>query len=188
MMNEINDGKDVLLVGGGAGGLVALAYSATRFLRRWNRDVAENTKDRAEGNLYEQLSTQVAEYRKVADDAFKERNALVGRVATLEAQVAMLAPLQELNDRLKGKLDQRDEQHEHLVHTYTEERRQYLELLRNKDVELSKRDESIRELTKAVNELQIRLVNDESKIAAFNCPLAAHNAAITPPGSHDPAE
>lgn len=139
--------------------------------REDKKDVVGDAKTSAEAALYNHLSQQVEQYRKIADQAFRERNDLVQRVAALEAKAEDLADAKAVIEKLKARLDRKDDEIQLLLTQSAEERRQFLEILRNKESEISKRDERILSLETRQRELEIRLARDEAATLQHTCPL-----------------
>ena len=170
-MNDTLISNGVAVMGGSAAAFLYAAYLVQRFVRRYNRDIAENMKDRAEGDLYRQLAEQVKEYRQIADTAFKERNDLLVRVVKLEGLVAGHGEVAALVSKLKTRLDEKDETIQKLLAQSSEERRKFLDILTAKDSEIAKRDERIVSLETRQRELEIRLAKDEVALGFHSCPL-----------------
>lgn len=134
-------------------------------------DVVTDAKSDAETVLYNHLSDQINQYRKVADEAFKDRTNLIMRVAALEAKTEDLAEQKALVEKLKIRLDKKDEEIQLLLSQAADERKQFLAILQSKENEIAKRDERILILEQRTQELEIRLMKGESTINAFTCPM-----------------
>lgn len=144
--------------------------------RESSSDRVHNAKASAESVLYNHLSQQVTEYRNIADQAFRERNELISRVAALEAVQLDFAETKELVEKLKLRLDDKDEQIKTLLSQGADERRQFLSILQTKEAEIAKRDERISTLESRQLELEIRLAKDEASMGVpVGCPF--HGAA-----------
>lgn len=105
-----------------------------------NTNVLETAISEVGSTLYTQLSKQVEEYRLAADSASKERNELVLRVAHLEAQIFSLESLRETNERLRSKLDVKDEEMKGLLAQGLDERKQFMDMLLLKNRDSLRRD------------------------------------------------
>lgn len=152
----------------------------------------DDAKNNAETVLYTHLSEQVSQYRTLADQAFRERNDLIGRVAALESKSAALDDANSLIDRLKHKLDQKDietqkrldkkdEEIQRLIAQAADERSQFLSILQSKEREISRRDERICVLENGLKELELRLVRGEQVITQFTCPMEGGHRKYDPP-------
>jgi len=151
--------------------------------REAKTDKVTDAKTDAETILYEHLSDQVTQYRKIADQAFRERNDLISRVAALEAKAEDLAEQKILVEKLKDRLDKKDEEIQLLLRQGAEERRQFLDILQSKETEIAKRDERILTLEQRTQELEIRLLKGENVINAFTCPMeGGHRRTDVPLG------
>lgn len=141
--------------------------------REDKKDVVVDAKSSAESVLYNHLSDQVSQYRKIADQAFRERNDLIQRVAALEAKAEDLVDAKAVIEQLKIRLDKKDDEIQLLLAQSADERKQFLEILCNKESEISKRDERILSLENRQKELEIRLARDEVANVQHVCPLHA---------------
>jgi hypothetical protein len=175
--------------------IVALIISLGKPLRDYIRgekksdkvDKVETARSDAETILYEHLSEQVSQYRTIADQAFRERNALIGRVAALEAKAEDLVTAGAVIEKLKIRLDKKDEEIRLLLEQGREERKQLLDILRSKENEIEKRDERILILEQGQHELEIRLAKGESAINTFSCPMkGGHRSTDIPLGKTTP--
>ena len=134
-------------------------------------DMVDDARNTAETVLYEHLSSQVTQYREIADQAFRERNDLIGRVAALESKAEDLAEQKVLVEKLKEKLDKKDEEIHLLLAQSAEERKQFLAILSSKESEIAKRDERILALERDWHDLELRLATSEKAIGSFVCPI-----------------
>lgn len=167
----------VSITSGVVGTLISAAWLARGALRRYSRDVAETTKDRAESNLYSQLSEQVTSYRQQADEAVKERNELVARVARLETKLEEYENLTEVVNRLKEKLDAKDKElldketeFKNFVESSRLEREKFLEILQKKEEVINLRDTHLDEMTRKLHQMELRLSRDERTMGIHGCP------------------
>lgn len=159
--------------------IVALAISVGKPIKDYLRgekredkkDRVEDSKAKAESVMYDQLAEQVLQYRHIADTAYKERNDLIQRVGVLEAKTETLAEQKQLVERLKEILDRKDEEIRSLMAQAAEDRKQFLEILNTKDIEIAKRDDRILMLERGLRELEIRLANEEMISQTFICPI-----------------
>ncbi len=185
--------SDPLLVGlAWIAGIVTLIVTIGKPVRDYLRNEtkaetankAEDAKSGAEAVLYNHLAEQVREYRTIADKAYAERNDLIQRIAVLEAKTEDLETAQELAEKLKTRLDEKDAQIERLVADAAEERRRFLDILDAKDREIAKRDERIHTLENRQRDLEVRLAQDEIRMGIpAGCP---HIQVLQPIGvSHD---
>lgn len=189
---------DPLIVGlAWVAGIVALLISIGLPIRNYIRDQHRaagedrvvDAKSSAEATLYTHLSQQVEQYRKIADEAYKERNDLVGRVAALEAKTQVLEETKATLDRLKKKLEDKDIKIEEkdaeirkLLTQAAEERQQFLSILQAKDAEITKRDERITSLEERQRELETRLMRDEISIGVVQCPFHGSGVVVSDTG------
>ena len=142
----------VLLVG---------AVPLTRLINMRVKDRNENKLETAISDsgsiLYKQLVEQMNEYRRIADEAFKERNGLVKEVAELRNKVTELESIKETNDRLRNRIEQKDGQIRALLEQNSVERARFLDALNAKD-------QFIVELHRQVSDVRDRLMVDEKRI------------------------
>lgn len=101
---------------------------------------ADASKSSAEAVLYQHLSEQVNAYREIADQAYRERNSLVERVAKLEAKSDALDEARKTMIRMARRLDEQDKQIQSLISNAELERSKFLELLQAKDGEIASGD------------------------------------------------
>lgn len=139
--------------------------------REDKRDKVTDAKANAESFLYDQFSSQIAQYRQIADTAYKERNDLIQRVGALEAKAEDLEEQKKLVDKLKDRLDSKDEQIRQLLEQAADERKQFFEVLRAKDEEITRRDARILDLERGLRELELRLSKEERIVNTFVCPV-----------------
>lgn len=139
--------------------------------REDKKDKVIDSKANAESVMYDQLSSQVAQYRQMADTAYRERNDLIQRVGALEAKAEDLVVQKQLVEKLKIRLDKKDEDIHGLLAQATEERQQFLAILKAKDAEIAKRDDRILMLERGLRELEMRLMKEEKVVQTFICPL-----------------
>lgn len=138
-----------------------------------------HAKSSAEIVLYNHLVEQITQYRDIADQAFKERNALVDRVARLEEQSTIFQQAQSDNARLRSRLMDRDQEIKTLLEQGAFERREFLNIIQLKDAEIAKRDDRILSLELGQRELEKRLLSDEVRLG---CPFhQAQEVVISPP-------
>lgn len=178
-------------------GLVTLLLAIGKPLRDYVRgerrddrtDQVGDAKASAESTLYQHLSEQVKQYREIADTAFKERNALVERVARLEEKTALFEETKTALDRLKARLNEKDAKLEEkdaeirrLIQQAAEERSKFLAILTQKDTEIAKRDERILSLEQRQRELEIRLAKDEVSMGVIPCPFHSSSVSIRDKG------
>lgn len=142
----------VLLVG---------AVPLTRLINMRVKDRNENKLETAISDsgsaLYKQLVEQMNEYRRIADEAFRERNCLVKEVAELRNKVTELESIKETNDRLRDRIEQKDGQIRALLEQNAIERARFLDALTAKD-------QFIVELHRQVSDVRDRLTVDEKRI------------------------
>lgn len=140
--------------------------------REDKKDKVNDAKANAESTMYDQLSSQVSQYRELANTAYRERNDLIQRVGALEAKAEDLVEQKRLTEKLKERLDKKDDEIQALLAQSTEERRQFLAILNAKDAEIAKRDDRILMLERGLRELETRLLREERATQAFTCPLS----------------
>lgn len=140
--------------------------------REDKKDKVNDAKANAESSMYDQLSSQVSQYRELANTAYRERNDLIQRVGALEAKAEDLVEQKRLTEKLKERLDKKDDEIRALLAQSTEERRQFLAILNAKDAEIAKRDDRILMLERGLRELETRLLREERATQAFTCPLS----------------
>lgn len=121
--------------------VIAIGKPIRDYLRQENRqdkiDVVGDARSSAEAVLYNHLAEQVTEYRRIADEAFRERNALISRVAALEAKAAELEQARLLTVQLQAHLSEKDAQIQALLDNAAVERNQFIGMLRDKDAEIA---------------------------------------------------
>lgn len=166
--------------------VVLLVFGAvTVVLRVWTnhrRDSSETGLDesisRAGASLYSQLSQQVIDARTIADKAFQERNDLLVRVVKLEGQMDRFVEVQELNRRLRAKLDEKDERIEELLAQSSIDRQEFLQALRSKDAQIAHATAQVDTLRSELDSLRIRVAADENGGAFASCPFRRDEAPI----------
>lgn len=155
--------------------LISIGTPLKNYLRNEHRedgkDKVGDAKANAESSLYEQFNQQLVQYRQLADTAYKERLDLIQRVGALEAKAEDLERQKRLVEKLKERLDKKDEEIRSLLSQAAEERRRFLDILQAKDRELASRDERILVLERGYAELESRLAQDEKVVNTFVCPL-----------------
>lgn len=160
-----------LLVLLGAGSVPFMMLMKKR-ARDTNENKVESAIAGASSSLYNHLSSQLEDYRKSAQEASRDRDELLVRITRLEAMSEQFELSKQSVDRLKVKLDLKDQEIRSLISAAAEERAAFLAVLIAKDKEIDARDERITQLENAVRDLEIRLVKDESRqIAASSCPF-----------------
>lgn len=143
--------------------LLLVAVPLMRLINMRTKDRNENALESAISNsgstLYKQLVEQMNDYRRIADEAFKERNSLMKEVAELRHKVSELESIKEVNDRLRDRIEQKDMQIRALLEQNSVERARFLDAITAKD-------QFIVELHRQVNDVRDRLTVDESRIDA----------------------
>ncbi len=144
--------------------IVVLLVGAVPLTRLINMRVKDRNENKLEtaisdsgSTLYKQLVEQMNEYRRIADEAFKERNGLVKEVAELRNKVTELESIKETNDRLRDRIEQKDGQIRALLEQNSVERARFLDALNAKD-------QFIVELHRQVSDVRDRLMVDEKRI------------------------
>lgn len=144
--------------------IVVLLVGAVPLTRLINMRVKDRNENKLEtaisdsgSTLYKQLVEQMNEYRRIADEAFKERNCLVKEVAELRNKVTELESIKETNDRLRNRIEQKDGQIRALLEQNSIERARFLDALNAKD-------QFIVELHRQVSDVRDRLIVDEKRI------------------------
>ena len=144
--------------------IVVLLVGAVPLTRLINMRVKDRNENKLEtaisdsgSTLYKQLVEQMNEYRRIADDAFRERNCLVKEVAELRNKVTELESIKETNDRLRDRIEQKDGQIRALLEQNAIERARFLDALNAKD-------QFIVELHRQVSDVRDRLTRDEKRI------------------------
>lgn len=144
--------------------IVVLLVGAVPLTRLINMRVKDRNENKLEtaisdsgSTLYKQLVEQMNEYRRIADEAFKERNSLVKEVAELRNKVTELESIKETNDRLRDRIEQKDGQIRALLEQNSIERARFLDALNAKD-------QFIVELHRQVSDVRDRLIVDEKRI------------------------
>lgn len=158
--------------------LIASAiYPIAAFLRKNRREEdgakLESVITTAGSTIYTQLVAQLDEQRKLALSAATERGTLQDRIVVLEHQVAAHTDAVDMVVKLRGKLDDKDREIAALLAQASKERDSFLEVLKNKDGEIAKRDARILHLERSVAALNIRLARDEGRqvFGAHVCPI-----------------
>lgn len=160
-----------LLVLLGAGSVPFMMLMKKR-ARDTNENKVESAMAGASSSLYNHLSSQLEDYRKSAQEASRDRDELLVRITRLEAMSEQFELSKQSVDRLRVKLDLKDQEIRSLISAAAEERAAFLAVLIAKDKEIDARDERITQLENAVRDLEIRLVKDETRqIAASSCPF-----------------
>lgn len=160
-----------LLVLLGAGSVPFMMLMKKR-ARDTNENKVESAMAGASSSLYNHLSSQLEDYRKSAQEASRDRDELLVRITRLEAMSEQFELSKQSVDRLRVKLDLKDQEIRSLISAAAEERAAFLAVLIVKDKEIDARDERITQLENAVRDLEIRLVKDETRqIAASSCPF-----------------
>lgn len=144
--------------------IVVLLVGAVPLTRLINMRVKDRNENKLEtaisdsgSTLYKQLVEQMNEYRRIADEAFRERNCLVKEVAELRNKVTELESIKETNDRLRDRIEQKDGQIRALLEQNAIERGRFLDALNAKD-------QFIVELHRQVSDVRDRLTLDEKRI------------------------
>lgn len=144
--------------------IVVLLVGAVPLTRLINMRVKDRNENKLEtaisdsgSTLYKQLVEQMNEYRRIADEAFRERNCLVKEVAELRNKVTELESIKETNDRLRNRIEQKDGQIRALLEQNSVERARFLDALNAKD-------QFIVELHRQVSDVRDRLMVDEKRI------------------------
>lgn len=162
---------------------IAVGVPIKDYLRRIKRESgADQVADVMAGagaGLYHHLSQQLSQYREIADRAFVERNLLIERVARLEERDSKFGELRGSYDRLKERLDEKDRKLEEkdeelraMLAAASDERNQFLEIIRRKDTDIISRDERILKLEEGYHQLELRLAQEENQFKSFVCPFA----------------
>lgn len=162
---------------------IAIGVPIKDYLRRDKRETGvDQVADAVAGagaGLYQHLSEQLGQYREIADRAFAERNLLIERVARLEERDAQFDALKTSYDRLKERLDEKDrkleekdEELRNILAASSDERNQFLEIIRRKDTDIISRDERILKLEEGYRQLELRLAQEENQLKSFVCPFA----------------
>lgn len=121
--------------------IIAIGKPIRDYLRQENRadkaDIVGDAKSSAEAVLYNHLAEQVTEYRRIADEAFRERNTLISRVAALEAKAAELDRARELTEQLQLLLVDKDAHIQELLASASSERTQFLLMIQARDDQIT---------------------------------------------------
>lgn len=158
-------------------------YPFMMFINKRTKDRNENQLDTAMSSagstLYTQLIKQVDEYRKIADKAYSDREALLARLSALELQVALHTNDANKVVDLTARLDAKNAELSVMLEKATQERASFLEVLTEKEAAINLRDGRILQLEQSVHALQLRLVRDEARqiFGAHTCPFAKAKAA-----------
>lgn len=150
-------------------GIVTLAIAVGKpikdYLRSENRqdkvDLVGAAKSSAEAVLYNHLAEQVTEYRRIADEAFRERNALISRVAALEAKAIELDQSRALTADLQVRLAEKDAQIQALIAASSLERAEFLSILRVKDNEIKRLSRAVLDLGGVLPNMETELPDGE---------------------------
>jgi septal ring factor EnvC (AmiA/AmiB activator) len=160
--------------------IVVLLVGAVPLTRLINMRVKDRNENKLEtaisdsgSTLYKQLVEQMNEYRRIADEAFKERNCLVKEVAELRNKVTELESIKETNDRLRDRIEQKDGQIRALLEQNSIERTRFLDALNAKD-------QFIVELHRQVSDVRDRLVVDEKRIETALAQSTGPNSSGVP--------
>lgn len=169
-MNEVIWQNASAVFGGAFVAILALIFIASRTMVSWKKAIAEVKVADAEGEIYKKLSNRNENLEKILGEVYHENKDLIMKVGRLEGFASNLTEASELIQKLKLKLDSKDDQFELLIKSHAEERAIFYEVLTRKDSELAKRDEQVLNLTKAVHELELRLASDERRLVQIECP------------------
>lgn len=160
--------------------IVVLLVGAVPLTRLINMRVKDRNENKLEtaisdsgSTLYKQLVEQMNEYRRIADEAFKERNCLVKEVAELRNKVTELESIKETNDRLRNRIEQKDGQIRALLEQNSIERARFLDALNAKD-------QFIVELHRQVSDVRDRLIVDEQRIETALAQSTGPNSSGVP--------
>ena len=160
--------------------IVVLLVGAVPLTRLINMRVKDRNENKLEtaisdsgSTLYKQLVEQMNEYRRIADEAFKERNCLVKEVAELRNKVTELESIKETNDRLRDRIEQKDGQIRALLEQNSIERARFLDALNAKD-------QFIVELHRQVSDVRDRLIVDEKRIETALAQSTGPNSSGVP--------
>lgn len=157
--------------------LVVGSVPLMRLMSMRTKDQNENKLESAISNsgstLYKQLVEQMNEYRRIADEAFKERNNLVREVAELRTKITELENIKELNDRLRDRIEQKDAQIRALLEQNSIERTRFLDTITAKD-------HFIVELHNQMSLLRERVLNDEKRIDQIASTSTGPNSSGVP--------
>lgn len=133
-----------------------------KFINAHRKDSAEagleSSVSSLSGALYTQLSAQLESYRKIADDAFTQRNELLVRVTALEGEVRILDELRQLNERLRERLDAKDAEIRTIVQEAKEERLRFLDIIKQRDKQVQTLGEQVSALTKRISDDEARCI------------------------------
>lgn len=168
-------------------GILSLPFLT--IMNKKNKDRNENTVESAiagaGSTLYSQLVKQMEEYRTIANTAYQERNDLIERVGKLEAIAEQYRATKEVVERLRVKLDLKDQEIRKLLDEGAKERETFLAILTKKDSEIIRRDERILTLERSMHELELRLIRDESSagFGAHACPFTTPGTQISDSGA-----
>lgn len=165
--------------------LLAIGKPLKDYLRQEKRsdkeDQVDVAKAGAESILYTHLAEQISQYRQIVDTSFKERNDLVKQVADLQSHSREHEYQKALVEKLKSRLDQKDQQLKTLLEQTAEERGRFLMILQGKEQEILRRDERIYKLEQWLKEMETRLAVDEDalKYVFKNNPVGENDDAST---------
>ena len=98
------------VVGASLGSMLVMAYPLMKLLRIWNTDRKDSSKDISESKLYEHLSEQVRILSESLDKSRNETSKLITEMAHLKSRLAVLETHEEVNKKLKEKLDSKDKE------------------------------------------------------------------------------
>lgn len=165
---------------------IAIGVPIKDYLRRDKRETGVDqvayAVAGAGAGLYQHLASQLTQYREISDRAFAERNLLIERVARLEERDAQFDELKTSYTRLKERLDEKDrkleekdEELRRILASASDERNQFLEIIRRKDTDIISRDERILKLEEGHRALELRLVQEENQLKSFVCPFTGRD-------------
>ena len=146
-----------------------------------NENIIETAISGAGSALYTQLVKQIDEQREIANNAYKERNDMMARLAKLEQVSEQYAETKLTVDRLRVKLDLKDQEIRKLLEQGANERAKFFEILTTKDNDIIRRDLRIEQLEKQMTALQIRLARDEARniVGQAACPFTTQGVGDT---------
>lgn len=166
----------VVLIGAGS---VPFMMLLKKRHRDHNENKVESAMAGASSTLYTQLAAQIEEYRKTAHEAYKDRDELLVRVTRLEMMSEQFEVSKQSVDRLRVKLDLKDQEIRSLIATAAEERAAFLAVLVAKDKEIDARDARITQLENAVHDLELRLARDETRQSnMITCPYVKNEKIL----------
>ena len=148
----------IQIAGATIASIIALAFPIMKLVRVYSSDKVASQKDSSESFLYQHLKEQIEQNKIELESAKEENKRLWNIIHELESRLKRLEQFEESYDRLKRKLDVKDEEI-----AIRDKKIDFLE------AEVQKRDLQICSLTGRMAALEERLDKDEVIIGEVKC-------------------